>query len=205
MTKHLSNEVFVVNSFGGNVGSVVSWLSNLGFKPSVESLNANVKDGPLIIPGVLNSSAALNFDRFEKEFSVLATWISSGPPIIGICGGMQILARSSQEKVLQEEIGSSRGLGIFDANVLSLSTFDSDINLPLIGWYPVDGLGNNHKFYFCHSYALSTSEESLVLGYQQVGIARVPAIVRNENVYGFQFHPEKSMDAGSELIRRILK
>jgi glutamine amidotransferase len=127
-------------------------------------------------------------------------------PVLGVCVGMQIMAKSSEE-------GTSDGLGWIDADV---RRFDAEymqktISLPHMGWNDVESrdnsdlfndMGKDARFYFLHSYYFSPNNASNVIASTVYG-KQFAAAVRRDNVYGVQFHPEKSHSWGIQLLKNF--
>jgi len=127
-------------------------------------------------------------------------------PVIGICVGMQILARSSDE-------GKLKGLGWIDANVkkFDVSKIEYTTHLPHMGWNDVKpvkdnntlkGLEKDAKFYFLHSYYFDCNDQADVIATADYGIEFACAI-NKDNIYGVQFHPEKSHHYGIRLLQNF--
>jgi len=143
--------------------------------------------GPVILPGVGAFGPAMQ--RLRERGLVEAL---RGRPVLGICLGMQLLADES------EELGLHRGLGLIRGRVVRL-TGD---RVPNIGWCDVDGIGGGRSFYFAHSYHF---ECDAAAGTIQYGGRRITAAVRQGQIFGVQFHPEKSQDAGLDVLAAIVK
>ncbi|BBM19146.1 imidazole glycerol phosphate synthase subunit HisH [Enterococcus malodoratus] len=132
---------------------------------------------------------------------------ASGKPFLGICLGMQLLFDKS------EEFGEHLGLGLIPGRIVSMrEAFDQaniDLKVPQIGWNKLDvqnaesplvkSLGENDFVYYVHSYYATDCEEHLVAD-SEYGLS-IPGIVQNKNVYGTQFHPEKSGDVGLNILK----
>lgn len=127
-------------------------------------------------------------------------------PVLGVCVGMQMMARCSDE-------GSAPGLGWFDAEVRRFdeSRIQSRTHLPHMGWNDVDPtddqglfeeMGSAARFYFLHSYYFAPNDPSDVLATTEYG-ERFASAVRRGNVYGVQFHPEKSHGWGIQLLKNF--
>tara|TARA_Y100000389_G_scaffold83167_1_gene79712 strand:+ start:5507 stop:6121 length:615 start_codon:yes stop_codon:yes gene_type:complete len=127
-------------------------------------------------------------------------------PIIGVCVGMQIMAQRSEE-------GNSNGLGWFDAEVryINKDCQNNKKNLPHMGWNEINvkndskllhNLKDNSQFYFLHSYYFFPNQEIDVLAISNYGF-NFPSAIRHENIYGVQFHPEKSHCWGIELLKNF--
>jgi imidazole glycerol-phosphate synthase subunit HisH len=127
-------------------------------------------------------------------------------PILGICLGMQLFARHSQE-------GDSEGLGWIDADVTRFVVDDTlRFKVPQMGWNGVrvtrtspllEGVTEATEFYFVHAYHMVCRDSADVLCQTDYGYS-FTSVVQRENVYGVQFHPEKSHDAGEVLLRNFL-
>ena len=128
-------------------------------------------------------------------------------PVIGICVGMQMMAKRSDE-------GEMNGLGWIDADIhrFEESRFQQATPLPHLGWNDVepvkqtplfDGLENNSRFYFLHSYFFSHKEEQILAQTEYGGF--FASAVNNKNIYGVQFHPEKSHHWGVRLLNNFAK
>ncbi len=127
-------------------------------------------------------------------------------PILGICLGAQMLCRTS------EEFGLHDGLGWIDAEVRLLHPSDSTLAVPHVGWdnltsaqpsFLLDGIPENALFYYVHSYAIHCAQESQVLGLCDYGGAFAGAVATGQ-VYGVQFHPEKSQKHGLTLLKNFI-
>jgi imidazole glycerol-phosphate synthase subunit HisH len=124
-------------------------------------------------------------------------------PFFGICVGMQLLANNSLEN------GDHMGLGWIDGTIEKLP--DNSLKMPHMGWNSIRVLNKNSKinpketdFYFVHSYYFNCKNKENILAETNYGID-FPSIVNKENIYGFQFHPEKSSDQGLGIIKNFIK
>lgn len=183
----------------GNLRSVEKAFGAIGepvrFAPSPENAER------LVIPGVGAFGAAMErLGPFREE---IRSYAASGKRILGICLGQQLLFESS------EEFGAHEGLGLLSGRVQYLPPGQGR-KVPLVGWCPVQtvdpvlgaGIREEDQFYFVHSlYCEARPEETAMIA--QHGVA-FPAAVRKENVWGMQFHPEKSGAAGLTLLRNFL-
>jgi len=192
----------------GNIRAFVNVYDRLNIKTKIARTADDLKfSSKIILPGVgafdyamsqLNASGM----RDELENQVLNHKV----PIVGICVGMQILAKSSEEGILP-------GLGWIDGEV---KLFDSGLipyktRLPHMGWNtmtPVknnpllDGFNSNSRFYFLHSYYFSCNNSNDLISTTEYGIEYASA-VNSSNIYGIQFHPEKSHSNGVQLLRNF--
>ena len=125
--------------------------------------------------------------------------------LLGICLGMQILFESSVEH------GYHRGLGFIEGDVLFLGESDRGLTIPHVGWNDLSvrsgsrllkGLPNEKSFYFVHSYYCHVTDKSVVTGTVEYGIY-LAAVVESGNIFGCQFHPEKSQKNGLSVLRNF--
>ena len=124
-------------------------------------------------------------------------------PFFGICVGMQLLANNSLEN------GDHRGLGWIDGTIEKLP--NENLKMPHMGWNSIRVLNKNLKinpketdYYFVHSYYFNCKNKANIMAETNYGI-NFPSIVNKENIYGLQFHPEKSSDQGLDIIRSFIK
>ncbi len=190
----------------GNSLALVSMSRSLGHKAeTVEDSTQLSSFTHLILPGVGNYSRgvdALDKGGFREAIMQFA---HSGKPLLGICLGMQLLGSTSEES----ELG---GLSLLNFRVDKLPT-TSGAKVPHIGWNFVKqtspskllsgGIGSLTKYYFNHSFALLGSENSASTGTSDSG-GVFTAIIEQQNIFGVQFHPEKSHQFGKELLNRFL-
>ncbi|WP_367377683.1 imidazole glycerol phosphate synthase subunit HisH [Enterococcus gilvus] len=192
----------------GNLFSLSRSLEYLGVECQVtRSLEELKAADRIILPGV----GAFGDARKKLEELSLVTPIqelaASGKPFLGICLGMQLLFDKS------EEFGEHEGLGLIPGRIVSmLEAFDqgnSDLKVPQIGWNRLDvkkpesplvrSLGENDFVYYVHSYYATDCQEHLVAD-SEYGLS-IPGIVQNKNVFGTQFHPEKSGEVGLKILK----
>ena len=124
-------------------------------------------------------------------------------PFFGICVGMQLLANNSLEN------GDHRGLGWIDGTIEKLP--NENLKMPHMGWNSIRVLNKNLKinpketdYYFVHSYYFNCKNKDNIMAETNYGI-NFPSIVNKENIYGFQFHPEKSSDQGLDIIKNFIE
>ena len=124
-------------------------------------------------------------------------------PFFGICVGMQLLANNSLEN------GNHKGLGWIDGTIEKLPS--ENLKMPHMGWNSIRVLNKNLKinpkeidYYFVHSYYFNCKNKENILAETKYGID-FPSIVNKENIYGLQFHPEKSSDQGLDIIKNFIK
>ncbi|MFT9849538.1 imidazole glycerol phosphate synthase subunit HisH [Aneurinibacillus sp. REN35] len=190
----------------GNLHSVSKAVERLGYEYAFVSDEEalNQAEGA-ILPGVGAFGDAMKNLKERGLEEPIRQFAASGKPLLGICLGMQLLFASSTEH------GEHEGLGILPGRVLR---FSGDYKIPHMGWNRLDFLQKNRIFsgveegyvYFVHSYFLQPTEENrpvllATADYHQ----EVPGIVGRGNVYGMQFHPEKSGTVGMQLLENFAK
>ncbi len=193
---------FILHYGVGNVFSVENAFRRLGFDVSVGSRPVEGCDC-LILPGVGSFTvAAENISQYRGELMDL---IKTGIPVLGICLGMQVFFESSEE-------GPGRGLSFFRGNVVSLP---DNVKRPHMGWNKIrktretpllQDVGEGWV-YFNHSYHPKPLDNDIVLAKTTYGV-EFPSIIGSRNIYGTQFHPEKSSKTGEKILqnfRRIVK
>ena len=192
--------VAVVNSGGANIASVLHALRRLGAEPVfTASANAIRAADRVILPGVGAAGRAM---EVLAGHGLVDTLRSLQQPVLGICLGMQLLFDSSEE----DDAGL---LGIIPGRLERLRETES-LRVPHMGWNSLmqkkaDRLTanlNGQWFYFVHSFAAPVSEWCLSTSFHG---SEFSAIVRKDNFYGAQFHPERSAGAGAELLRGFLE
>ena len=201
--------MIIVIDYGiGNVGSVHNMLRKCGVKSKISNLLDDIKNADkFILPGIGHFAEGMNK---LNQTGLLATLeeqvLDKRKPILGICLGMQMFAKSSEE-------GNAKGLGWIDAEVKRIPNKENLV-VPHTGWNGVrtakdarlfdSELSDSERFYFVHSYYIETARPELIAATCQYGI-EFTASVQNDNIYGVQFHPEKSHMYGLGLLKRFAK
>jgi glutamine amidotransferase len=192
-----------------NIGSVRQALSRVGAESmTARSAGDLARADAVILPGVGAFGDGMAALRDQGLVEPLRAHAAAGRPLLGICLGMQLLASSS------EEHGDHEGLGIVPGRVVRLSPSDPSLPVPNIGWCDIADVGDvadvsdvasqdgDEAYYFAHGYHLIPDDPADVAGVFDYG-GPVTAIVRRGSVTGVQFHPEKSQDAGLEMLERF--
>ena len=183
-------------------------LKNIGEKSIITNNVQEIKNAnKLILPGVGAFDAGMS--QLEKYglISVIKDEAKAGKPILGICLGMQLLGRKSEE-------GVKSGLGLipFD-NVRFCFPESCKLKIPHMGWDIVDfkqykplisGIEGIQRYYFVHSYHAVCDQETNILMKCDYGYQFAAAVCK-DNIYGVQFHPEKSHDFGMKLFENFVK
>ena len=194
------SRIAIIDYGVGNLRSVEKAFLATGHDALISSDGRILREAErLVLPGVgafracMEALASRGFDRLVLERA------SAGTPILGVCVGMQMLFESS------EEFGPSNGLGLLSGSV---RRFDDDLLVPQVGWnqvrvrhpHPVlKGIDDGSFFYFVHSYYCDAVDAEDVIGETNYG-KRYASVVARGNVYGVQFHPEKSQSSGLKLL-----
>ncbi len=198
--------ITIVNYGMGNIASISNMLKKIGTKSVVASEISDIeKAEKLILPGVGSFDAAVQELKKRKIMSLLNKKVFDEKiPVLGICLGMQLLCTSSEE-------GHEKGLGWIDAQCRKFN-FDhnSTLKIPCMGWNyikykknnPLFKRLNNPKFYFVHSYHTVCQCSKNIIASAEYGYEYTVAIQKN-NVYGVQFHPEKSHKYGMQLLKNF--
>jgi glutamine amidotransferase len=196
----VSTRIAILDYGMGNLRSVEKALEHVGVTATITNDAGEVRaaDG-LILPGVGAFPRAMERIRALGLDDLIAEQRGEGVPILGICLGLQLLFDSSTE------LGGAGGLGLLDGPVAELEA--EGLKVPHIGWEPVrweqesrltDGIPSETPFYFVHSFAPRPSGDEL-LGTAVYG-NRFACAAERDNVFGVQFHPEKSSSAGLRLL-----
>jgi glutamine amidotransferase len=200
----MSSKIVVVDYGMGNIHSIVKKIKHFGGDIIVSSdPNKILESNKIILAGVGNFKQAMNNLRQLKLIDTLdEVVLQQKKPILGICLGMQLMGNNSEE-------GHTDGLGWVDADVKRIKVQNTiKYKVPHIGWNNatarkksllMNGLDDNSEFYFAHSYYMDVYEPGLVLSETEYSFKFTSAIQR-ENIFGVQFHPEKSHDAGSIML-----
>jgi|TARA_Y100000031_G_scaffold112878_1_gene124651 glutamine amidotransferase len=192
----------------GNLNSVKKKLDRLKTTASITSNPKDIiKADKIILVGVGHFAKAM---KNIKELNLLDTLnevaIIKKKPVLGICLGMQLMANDSEE-------GNSEGLGWLDANVRKMQVDDTlRFKIPHTGWNKITqskkshlmkGIPESSEFYFVHSYHLMSNETSNILNETEYCFKFTSAIEKN-NIFGVQYHPEKSHDIGEVLLKNFI-
>ena len=191
----------------GNIKAFINAYNRIGVtsKAIKDIKDINLSD-KIILPGVGHFDDAIKkLSTYFKISDLENIVLVNKTPILGICVGMQILSKRSDE-------GKLNGLGWIDSEIIKLSDKKNTI-LPHMGWNKIfiqksDGLLNGlerskNRFYFLHSYIMKCDKSYILASseYNQI----FPSIIKNDNIYGIQCHPEKSHDDGLKILQNFSK
>lgn len=200
----------IVEYGSGNIGAISNIYRSLKIPHFISSdSNELSKADRFILPGVGAFDTTMRHLKDSGLENMLCHHVQFlKKPILGICVGMQILAESSDE-------GSERGLGWIKGHVKKIdsSFISTKLKLPHMGWNSIACQTNDELFidvdyeigfYFLHNYFFDAADSSSIIGRVSYGLD-FPCAVRNENVFGVQFHPEKSHHNGVNVFKNFAR
>ncbi len=196
--------IAIIDYGAGNLNSIKKALEFIGEETEIIK-EGNIEDidkyAGLVLPGVGAFPGASDRLKSHNFIEFIDKFVETGKPFLGICLGMQLLFEWGYEEK------KTPGLGLLKGDVKKMET---DLKIPHMGWNQLEiikddplfsGLPESPHFYFVHSYQLDevTEEVLATVGYGTT----IPAVVKRDNVIGFQFHPEKSGDNGIKLLENF--
>lgn len=198
----------ILNYGVGNIGSLMNMYSCLDIDVRIIEHASEIDDvDKIILPGVGAFDRAMSeLHRRDLIVPLNEAVLVKKKPVLGICLGMQLLAKSSEE-------GETPGLGWIDAEVIKISSGESGLlKVPHIGWsdislqkssalFPIE---SDQRFYFVHSYFMKCTNQIDVLATVSYGDDLCCAVSKN-NIYGAQFHPEKSHKFGMNMLANFAR
>jgi imidazole glycerol-phosphate synthase subunit HisH len=200
--------ITIVDYGMGNINSVKKTVSGNGENVVISSNPMEILSADkLILPGVGHfQNAVENLKRLNLWDAINEAVLIKKKPILGICLGMQLMAKNSEE-------GETSGFGWFDAEIVRFQIKDRlKYKVPHIGWNQVyitkesklmSDIPELSEFYFVHSYHLKCNNNTDILSETEYEY-RFTSAVECENIFGVQFHPEKSHDAGNLLMKNFI-
>lgn len=192
----------------GNKHSVYNALKYIGADAIISSNGNEIRKAErLILPGVGAFGAAMeNLQQLGLKEILDEEVLIKGKPFLGICLGMQLLARTGTEK------GCFAGMGWIAGEVQRLEADETRFKLPHVGWNDIElikdaalfkGLKKERAFYFVHSYAMQLGDENDLLARANYGVDFTAAVLR-DNIFATQFHPEKSQKNGLIVLENFV-
>jgi imidazole glycerol-phosphate synthase subunit HisH len=191
----------------GNLFSVSKALERLDVPYFIsEEVKELEKADGLLLPGVGSFRDAMTLLKRQELSGFLKKYAESGKPLLGICLGMQLLYEKSEEN------GTTEGLGLLKGRIIRIPRQTQEMKIPHMGWNKLrfvnsspllEDLSEDHV-YFVHSYYVFEAIPEEVVATAEYGV-EVPAVVGNGNIFGMQFHPEKSSELGMMLLRNFTK
>ncbi|MCD0465364.1 imidazole glycerol phosphate synthase subunit HisH [Flavobacterium sp. ENC] len=191
-------KIVIINYGAGNIQSIMFAIERLGFKAVLSNNPEEIHTADKVIfPGVGEASSAMK-KLIESGLDSLIPNLKQ--PVLGICLGMQLMCRSSEE-------GNTKGLGIFGVDVIK---FTSTVKVPQMGWNQIYNLKSdlfkdipeNEFMYLVHSFYAPNCDEAIATTNYELEYA---SALQKDNFYGTQFHPEKSGAVGEKILENFLK
>ena len=202
-------KIVIVDYGTGNLNSVHKSLDRLGVDSIISSDPKDIDSADkLILPGVGHfGNAMANLRELNLLDALHEAVLVKQKPILGICLGMELMANRSEE-------GNAAGLGWIDAEMIRFNISNKKrYKVPHIGWNKIwikknsllmKNVSESSEFYFVHSYHLKINNQSDILNETQYELI-YPSAIEKDNIFGVQYHPEKSHDAGEQLLRNFVE
>lgn len=190
-------KIVIINYGAGNIQSIKFAIQRLGYAAVLTDNAEEIRMADKVIfPGVGEASSAM---KMLKESGLDTLIPKLKQPVLGICLGMQLMCNFSEE-------GNTKGLGIFDVDVIK---FTSKVKVPQMGWNQIynlksdlfKGIAENEYMYLVHSFYAPLCAETIATTNYELEYS---SALENENFYGTQFHPEKSGDVGEQILKNFL-
>jgi len=190
----------------GNIASLIAAIKklNLPFKVCRSQFDFEKTD-KLILPGVGAFKDFMEKIKSKKIDVLINNKIDKNISILGVCVGFQVLFNKSNE------FGENKGLSLLNGEIKSFKDYSEKTKVPHVGWNECqiinknklfEGIESNSDFYFTHSYLLKSSDKDIVLTKTKYDIDFVSSVKKN-NIYGVQFHPEKSQYNGLRVLKNF--
>lgn len=206
-------KITIIDYGCGNILNLIRAIKFIGYDVEVTHDHKKiVKSSHIILPGVgAFGNAMKQLEKYGLPNTILE-YVKLNKPLLGICLGMQILFTKSYE------FGVHKGLNLIEGEVIKISNEkNKEIKIPHIGWntiYPsndqkewknkiVKNSSMEKNFYFVHSYICITKDSNLTIASCDYSGITIPAIVSNNNIFGCQFHPEKSSEEGLNILKNF--
>lgn len=195
--------VDIVDVGTGNIANICSAFKKINISYNLCSKISDFNGGKIILPGV--GAFADFMDRLKKRNidNYIINKSNENISILGICLGFQVLFSSSTEHKF------SKGLNLLKGD---FDLIKSNLLIPHVGWNDCEiikekndlfkGINNNTDFYFTHSYILKKYEKKDIIAFTKYG-TKFPSVAKKNNIYGVQFHPEKSQDIGLLILKNF--
>ncbi len=204
----MASEIVIVDYGMGNLNSVLRVMNRMKVDCIVSSKAEDILNSEkVILPGVGHFQKAMhNLKELDLIEVLNEAALNQRKPVLGICLGMQLMTSHSEE-------GNCDGLGWFDAKLTKFVTSNQlKYKIPHMGWNQISiqkpsplmkNIADKSEFYFVHSYRLRVADAGDILNetdYEEI----FPSAIEKNNLFGVQYHPEKSHDAGAQLLRNFI-
>jgi glutamine amidotransferase len=204
----MKNKLVVIDIDMGNAGSVVNMIRKVGGNPLLTRDKFKIADAnKLILPGDgAFDTGMLHLEKFDLLDLLVDKVIKKKTLFLGVCVGLQLLTKKSEE-------GKKAGLGWIEAETIRFKFLNKNLRVPHMGWNTVDtnrqsklfkNMPKNSRFYFVHSYHLVCHDNKDIVTTTNYGYDFVSS-VEKDNIFGVQFHPEKSHKYGMQLYTNFLR
>jgi glutamine amidotransferase len=205
----VSSKLVIVDYGTGNLNSVKKVMNRMKVDSIISSDPKDIIScRKITLPGIGHFGKVMSK---LKELNLLDTLheavLVKKKPVLGICLGMQLMAKESEE-------GNAEGLGWFDSKVIKFSVSDKiKHKIPHIGWNRINikknsllmnNISESSEFYFLHSFYMKTNNQSDVLNETEYDFI-YPSAIERDNIFGVQYHPEKSYKAGLQLLKNFVE
>ena len=187
----------------GNLRSVEKAFAAVGVDATVTGDKETLRTAKrLVLPGVGAFGTCMSEFKQHGFMELVVDRVEQGTPLLGVCVGMQMLFEES------EEFGPTKGLGLLKGCV---KRFDDGLLVPHVGWNQVskrsttpllDDVSDSSFFYFVHSYYCEPEDENAIVGETEYGVT-FASVIAQKNIFGVQFHPEKSQTIGLQLLKNF--
>jgi len=206
-------QLTIIDTKAGNFGSILNGFKKIGCDINLtQDVDDIRKSKALIIPGVSAFARGMKgLDEAGITNLLISQITENKVPTMGICLGMQLLSKTGCEGTQDNK--SINGLGVLDAYVERLRPKSKSYRVPNIGWYDARSKKNSilfpqnygdDSFYHVHSYHMICNDKNDIAATINYDSKEVVVAVEKDHVFGCQFHPEKSQDAGLDLLNRFV-
>lgn len=212
----MKKNVVIVDYGHGNLYSINQACIQVGYNPIISSSQSEIANADtLILPGVGAFKVAMEELINKNLIEPIFEFVQKGNYLMGVCLGMQLLFDTS------DEFGNNNGLGLINGTVERFPSVinDKKIRVPHIGWNnirktskennwnstPLANISEQDYLYFIHSYYAKPTNLNNILSISQYQEFEFCSSVQKDNVFGFQFHPEKSAEQGLSIYKNFLK
>ena len=201
----MKKKVVILDYGTGNILSLTRSFNHIGVKPIItNSASEILRASHLILPGVGSFGTGMALLNQYNLPHIIKKYVKTKKPMLGICLGMQLLFENSNE------FGNHKGLDLIKGKVKRI--IYPKTNVPIIGWYQIKttkeknciSKHNKKYMYFVHSYQAFPKNNNTVKATYKVNNKDIVAAVKDNNIYGYQFHPEKSSFDGLKMLKDFI-